>query len=164
MPYSYQKNAAGEFVCPTCGVTKKRQNTMHYHMKKHETKLPFECTHCKKQFLQAISLKVHIDSMHARDEKKMLSCPCCEFRTLTKANRIIHFIRHHCTDEERAASLEEKDNKYTCKVCDKVCNSNTAFQYHVAGCIKISDPVRKEALELISAPTPVATPTAAQAS
>jgi hypothetical protein len=149
MGYTYQKNAAGEFVCEKCGVTKKRQNTMHYHMKKHEDKLPYECKHCKKQFLQAASLQIHINAMHTREEKKMLSCPCCEFSTMTKANRIIHFIRHHCTDEEKAAACEEKDGKYICKGCNKTCNSNTAFQYHVAGCIKINDPQRLEALQSI---------------
>ena len=151
MTYTYQKNAAGDFVCGKCGVTKKRQNTMHYHMKSHEDNLPFQCQHCNKQFVQAISLKVHIDAMHTREEKKMLACPCCDFRTMTKANRLIHFIRHHTTEEEMSAVLDEKDGKYNCKVCKKVCNSNTAYQYHVTSCIKIDDETRRNHLAAIMA-------------
>jgi DNA-directed RNA polymerase subunit RPC12/RpoP len=152
MPYTYQKNEAGEFVCPVCKVTKARQNTMHYHMKKHESSLPFKCQHCSKEFLQATSLKIHVEAMHTREEKKMLSCPCCPFRTLTKANRIIHFMRHHCTEEEHATILEELDGgKYHCKACNKTLNSNTAYQYHAASCIQIQDATRSNALKQICA-------------
>ena len=48
MPFTYQKNEDGNFVCPDCGVIKKRQNSMHYHMKKHLDELDHICKICKK--------------------------------------------------------------------------------------------------------------------
>jgi len=134
MPFIYQKNEAGDFVCPTCGITKKNQNTMHYHMKAHEGNLPFVCTTCKKGFLQSQSLHVHMLTVHSNGQKD-LKCPCCPFKTTTKANRVIHYVRKHCQDIlEKALTIRE--GVYCCNHCKKECNSNTAFHYHVATCLK----------------------------
>lgn len=133
MTYTYQKNAAGEFVCAICQATKKNQNTMHYHMKSHEGHLPFECPTCKKEFLHAQTLAVHIAARHS-NEATGLKCPLCPHKTLTKANRIIHFMRKHCTEE--IAALKATD--YGCPSCSKACNSNTAFLYHLStGCVPL---------------------------
>ena len=138
MTYTYQKNADGLFVCSICSDVKKNQNTMYYHMKGHEGKLPFECTICKKGFLQSQSLIVHMAARHASDEQKQLVCPCCPFKTLTKANRIIHYVRKHCQEPlEKALVLE--DGVYGCAHCHKKMKSNTAFHYHAAGCIRLGE-------------------------
>jgi hypothetical protein len=135
MTYTYQKNAAGEFVCGICQATKKNQNTMHYHLKAHEGHLPFECPTCKKEFLHAQTLAVHIAARHSK-EAAGLKCPLCPHKTLTKANRIIHFMRKHCTEE--IAALKVSD--HTCPKCTKVCNSSTAFIYHLStGCLEIGE-------------------------
>ena len=135
MTYTYKKNADGDFVCTTCSAVKKNKNTMHYHMKKHEGHLPFECNICKKEFLQSQTLAVHMAAKHAKEEAAALKCPCCPYKTLTKANRVIHFIRKHCAaDIEKLAAVD-----HTCPTCKKVCNSNTAFLYHMASsCISLS--------------------------
>ena len=64
MPITYHKNSDGDFVCPHCGVIKKRQNSMHYHMKKHMDDLQHVCKLCKKGFLQKQTLDLHIRSKH----------------------------------------------------------------------------------------------------
>ena len=135
MPYSYQKNAEGHFVCGVCQVVKKNQNTMHYHLKTHEGHLPFTCGTCKKEFLHAQTLALHISARHSKEDAANLKCPCCPFKTLTKANRLIHFVRKHCEEEVKQFSK----NSLTCSHCQKVCNSNTSFLYHISqGCLTLS--------------------------
>lgn len=138
MTYMYKKNAEGNFVCGTCNAVKKNQNTMHYHMKSHEGKPPFECAVCKKGFLQSQSLAVHMAARHPTDGQDQLECPCCPFKTTTKSNRIIHYVRKHCQEHlDKALTLEE--GVYSCNHCDKKMKSNTAFHYHVAGCLQLGE-------------------------
>jgi len=139
--YVYQKNAAGDYVCSVCQVTKKNQNTMHYHLKTHEGHLPFECTTCKKEFLHAQTLAVHIAARHSKKEAAALKCPLCPHKTLTKANRIIHFMRKHCNEEVHALKIANN----TCPTCSKQSNSSTALLYHLStGCIEL--PQEKQAM------------------
>lgn len=133
MPYVYQKNADGLFVCGICQETKKNQNTMHYHMKKHEGHLPFTCTTCKKEFLHSQSLALHIAARHS-NEAGTFVCPLCPFKSQTKANRIIHFMRKHCEEDVKRFAT----NDLTCPTCNKISNSGTAFMYHISQCIQLS--------------------------
>jgi len=137
MTFEYQKNAAGEFVCGICQAVKKNQNTMHYHIKSHAGKYPFSCKICNKGFLQQQSLTVHNAALHSTDNTS-LACPCCDFETLTKANRIIHYVRKHCAEEVTKA-LHMKEGVFQCTLCDKELKSNTAFHYHVAGCLQLGE-------------------------
>jgi hypothetical protein len=144
MPYIYQKNAAGLYVCDHCGVTKERQNTMHYHLKKHEGHLPFQCTHCDKEFLQASTLALHIAARHAdaatdgasARATPSFACPSCPHTALTKANAVLHYLRKHCAEEVKSFQARST-HSLTCGACEKVCNSSTAYLYHVAsaGCL-----------------------------
>jgi len=151
MVYVYQKNALGEYVCGQCGKTRKNQNTMHYHLKTHEGKLPFECSTCNKQFLHASTLELHKRAQHQATQDKMFKCPVkgCEFgETLTKSNLLIHYIRKHCK-EEAAKSLKLESGIYTCRHCDKELKSLTSFHYHVAQCIVIQDDTQRAHLVAI---------------
>jgi hypothetical protein len=142
--FEYTKNANGLFVCPHCAETKRLQSTMHYHMKKHLGKLPFECHHCQKGFLHQSTLDLHIKAQHQKDEDRAFKCPCagCPYKgTLTKANLMIHYVRKHCGAEAAAAADGDKKTP-TCKACGKGFNSPTAYHYHVAGCLRL-DPVRQ---------------------
>jgi hypothetical protein len=151
MPYTYNKNADGLYVCPHCNVTKERQNTMHYHLKTHEGRLPYECKLCSKQFLQAYTLEIHNKSQHEREENCLLRCPVgnCSFKgTVTKSNLLIHFVRKHCADSVNSI-LSMNDGAYQCRSCRKEMKSSTAFYYHALSCITIQDKVLLKQLEAI---------------
>jgi len=153
MTYIYTKNAEGLFVCPHCNVTKKNQNTMHYHMKTHETRLPYECSSCKKGFLHASTLELHKRAQHSKEDEKLMKCnvPGCEFKgTLTKANLLIHFIRRHCAKEAQAA-LDVCEAGHMCRICGKNAKSLTAFHYHAMSCIHIEDLTTVERLKELQA-------------
>lgn len=143
MSLKYTKNDEGLYVCPHCNVTKKNQNTMHYHMKKHEDTMPFTCKACKKGFIQKQALDLHISSRHpdlAKKESLQIECPCpfdgCDFKAVTKGNCRTHCIRIHFKDEVDEI-LEKADNQYNCLECNKTFNSATAFYYHAIDCIEL---------------------------
>ena len=46
MTIRYIKNDDGNFVCQHCGAIKTRQNSMHYHIKKHMEELDHICKIC----------------------------------------------------------------------------------------------------------------------
>jgi len=145
MVYTYQKNDAGLYVCQHCGITKQNQNTMHYHLKTHEGKLPHECSTCKKGFLHATTLELHKKAQHQKDLERMFKCPmagCPYDGTLTKSNLVIHYVRKHCKEEAAALLDKLESGAYRCNHCDKESKSLTAFHYHAAGCITIEDKAR----------------------
>jgi uncharacterized Zn-finger protein len=143
----YEKNEEGEFICPTCGITKKKQNTMHYHMKKHADSLPYSCRYCKKEFLQKQTLEMHIRSRHADSESEEtgepeFECPFedCKFMSMTKGNLRTHCLRTHFSKECDELCLQEKDSKEVqCVQCERVFTSKGAFYYHCFECIETQD-------------------------
>lgn len=147
MPLKYIKNEDGNFVCPDCGITKKNQNTMHYHMKKHEEQLTHICKACKKGFLQKQTLDLHMRSKHpelikdsANTTDKKFKCPFdnCEFSALTKGNCVIHCLRVHFQDEIKNMMIVNNDTKtIECNECATEFNSSCAFYYHCKGCMNI---------------------------
>ena len=89
----------------------------------------------------------HIAAKHSKEDTASLKCPCCPYKTLTKANRILHFMRKHCGEEVEHMAI--KNN--ICGTCQKVCNSSAALLYHLStGCIQL--PTEKQAFltELMS--------------
>ena len=138
MVFQYIKNADNHFVCPYCNVVKKNQNTMYYHMKKHEGSLPHTCKHCSKKFLHKNMLDLHITARHPETtkEKEVFACPvdCCAYESLTKANRIIHFMRVHCKDLSNEKKVDSPGSKLSCKQCIKEFNNSTSYYYHAAKC------------------------------
>jgi DNA-directed RNA polymerase subunit RPC12/RpoP len=144
MVYEYLKNAAGEYICQHCGELKKNQNTMHYHLKSHEDRLPYKCIHCPMTFKAKYSLKVHTDTQHTKQEENLHRCPVagCKFKgSSTKSNLLIHFVRIHCKEEVAAA---RQGDSLVCRHCSKEAGSLTAFSYHAAGCIEIHNVERKK--------------------
>ena len=139
MGSKYIKNDDGEFVCPSCDIVKKNQNTMYYHMKKHEGKLQFECDICKKDFSQKSSLELHKISKHQNQPKEdMYVCVFedCESESLTKANRRIHCLRKHYKEE--VAAILDTTSCTNCTSCKESFQSLTAFYYHAADCIRVT--------------------------
>ena len=146
MTLTYTKNDKGQFVCPHCGVTKDKQNTMHYHMRKHEEEPTHTCKICKKGFLQKQTLDMHIKSRHPEvlkgiDDSKKFKCPFdkCEFSALTKGNCIIHCLRVHFQEEIKAIMTIDDDTKeIECDECLTKFGSSSAFYYHCKKCINTS--------------------------
>ena len=137
MTFTYIKNEDGLFICPDCGVTKKNQNTMHYHMKKHEDTLNHVCKVCKKGFLQKQTLDLHMRSKHPDKElDKKFKCTYdnCEFTALTKGNCIIHYLRMHYQDEINI-NMSKNGKIIQCNTCEKEFNNSCAFYYHCKDCI-----------------------------
>jgi len=145
----YIKNEQGWFVCPNCNIVKEHQNTMYYHMKKHEGKLPFECDVCKKDFMQKTSLELHKISKHNYTNTNNNTYKCgvtgCNFTAITKANRRIHCLRKHFKEEIDRITGENNE----CRSCKNVFLSNTAFYYHAITCISVNSLDKQKILEII---------------
>jgi DNA-directed RNA polymerase subunit RPC12/RpoP len=152
MTLKYTKNEQGEYVCPDCGVTKKNQNTMHYHMKKHQEELDHVCTVCHKGFLQKQTLDLHIRSKHPEvleEEEKKYVCPMdgCSFRAMTKGNFLIHCLRVHFREEIEEMMEHHADTKsYSCTDCDREFFSSCAFYYHCKDCLILDEQDEKHML------------------
>lgn len=134
----YLRNDDGHFVCPTCGVVKEKQNTMYYHMKRHEKELPYSCKHCKKGFLQKQTLDLHIKSKHSGSTSREFECPVdgCDFSSHTKGNCKTHFFRTHCAEEVDELLIHNKEEgTIQCMACDTFFNSLGLFYYHCSKCI-----------------------------
>jgi Zn finger protein HypA/HybF involved in hydrogenase expression len=143
MTLTYIKNEEGQFVCPDCHVVKTRQNSMHYHMKKHLEELNHVCKACKKGFLQKQTLDLHIRSKHPElqeenGETKKYACPSdgCDFRALTKGNCIIHCLRVHYQNEIKDRMIVNEETKQImCKDCQHTFQSSCSFYYHCKKCL-----------------------------
>jgi hypothetical protein len=146
MTIKYTRNIDGDFVCPDCGIIKKRQNSMHYHMKKHLEELQYSCKLCNKGFLQKQTLDLHIRSKHpeliktqkGNEEEKKFNCPFddCTFKALTKGNCIIHCLRIHFQDEMQEIMNQQLDTKsIICNKCNNEFNSSSSFYYHSKSCL-----------------------------
>jgi hypothetical protein len=144
MTLTYIKDEDGNFVCPDCGIKKKNQSTMHYHMRQHKEETNHMCKICKKGFLQKQNLDLHIRSKHPElleqlsDNNKKFRCPFddCKFTALTKGNCIIHCLRVHFQDEINEMMIKDEETKIICcNECDKEFTSSCAFYYHCKNCM-----------------------------
>jgi hypothetical protein len=136
----YTKNAAGHFVCPHCGETKEKQNTMFYHMQTHEGKLPYECNVCKKGFVQKQELLLHKQRRHAQELKgsaDAVVCPFddCDFEDIRKGNVRIHCIRMHAREYISDDMIKRSGTQWSCDLCDYNCGSQAGLYYHLSSCL-----------------------------
>lgn len=140
---TYIRTPEGTFICPTCGVVKQRQNSMHYHMKKHLEDPNHTCEYCNKTFLQKQTLELHRRSKHSEqlledETPPTFSCPFreCDFQSHTKGNCVIHCLRVHFHEEITPHLQIIQDRRiYSCLHCRNEYQSATAFYYHVKNCI-----------------------------
>ena len=148
MVFTYARDEDGLYICPHCGDKKRLPSTMNMHRRKCEGDLGHECSSCDYKCLSRGRLELHIAAKHPQAGGKkiaLLKCPIdgCTFQTLAAGNRLIHFVRKHCSAE--VAHILDEDGM-TCKACDKEFQSNTAFQYHAAHCITLRDEVKSRHL------------------
>jgi rubredoxin len=128
---TYLRNEKGEFVCPDCGVTKARQNTMFYHMKKHAGDLKHVCTVCDKGFIQKSGLQQHMLQAHPTEGcAPTWECPLCPHTCRMKSNMLIHIGRKHGEGWIPCIGAEGG----TCTGCKKTFASATAYYYHAVQC------------------------------
>jgi hypothetical protein len=155
MPLEYIRSASGEFECPNCGVTKRLQSTMHYHMKRCIGTEENVCTICNSQFYSKQGLHIHMQMRHgdvkAHVQEKVQqessltpvslhTCPFpnCKFKPNTKGNRRVHCMRIHFSTiaDQFITRLDHGD--YHCTLCSNDFSSSTHFYYHIMECIKES--------------------------
>jgi hypothetical protein len=143
----YTRNEAGLYVCPDCGITKEKQNTMHYHMKTHLGVLPNTCQFCKKNFLQKQQLDTHLTTnagkgSHPEIDKTrvtMYECPFegCVITSSNKGQCRIHCMRKHMGKETAAILERGETNEISCKECSKSFLSLGSFYYHTLKCVHL---------------------------
>ena len=152
---TYIRNEQGHYVCPDCGVTQVKQNTMHYHMNKGRQKSkPVEerqthlCEHCVESppFLTPDALTMHLARMAGRsghpemDNVKEVECPFdgCDFHDVNKGNVRMHCMRKHLAKEVKALLERNGDNQPVCTNCQTTFKSLGSFYYHSIGCVTLS--------------------------
>jgi hypothetical protein len=135
----YLRNEAGLYVCPHCGETKARQNTMYYHMKKHAGVLDYPCPEpgCGKAFVQKSALDQHCRQAHpAIACPEAWGCPCCDHTSTVKANLVIHIGRKHGARWIPVVGADAGTEVF-CPSCSKELASSTAYYYHAVKCFGV---------------------------
>ena len=135
MTTTYIRNEKGEFVCPECGVTKVRQNTMFYHIQACSGEKTHACKEagCSKAFALKSGLQQHQAQAHGSTR---WACPCCPHNgSKTLANLLIHIGRKHGTGWIPARDTESG----TCSSCKKIFASDTAYYYHAVKCFTVPE-------------------------
>jgi len=152
MVFEYKKNEAGHYVCSVCGVTKEKQNTMHYHMQRHEGTMSYECKDCDMKFFQKYTLDTHIKMVHTKKEPE-IKCPFadCNERFHKKEYCRVHIARNHIRNMLEPWIVKAEGSKiYSCDCCKKECKSYPAILYHVMDHAKqTNDPVLKARLAVV---------------
>ena len=130
-PNVYIRNESGLYVCPHCGETKNRQNTMYYHIKKHIGVTDHKCLEpgCGKEFIQKSGLDQHRIQSHPTDSVQLWSCGFCTHSTKSRANLMIHIGRCHSN-----GWIPKQLESHTCSGCNRRFISDTAYFYHAVGC------------------------------
>ena len=141
MEYLYD-SVKDEYTCPDCGIVKKKQNTMHYHMKRCQGLLDFACTVCQQEFIQKHALDTHMRLRHAEPSAtdNAFECPFedCPFTSPSKGNCRTHCMRKHLL-KEVTELIEPAENKAVkCKNCLITFASKPHFYYHSIGCVKLA--------------------------
>jgi len=151
MPYDYKKNNDDHYVCTVCAEVKVNQNTMHYHMKKHEGKQSYACKSCDKKFYQKYALDDHVKLNHSTTPIVEIKCPFtdCELSFIKKEHCRIHIARNHLKKSLDPLIEKKKDSKVHCCVpCKRDFNSYPAILYHTMDHMK-NDPLYKDILKII---------------
>ena len=156
MVFEYKKNDQGLYVCDTCGATKEKQNTMHYHLQKHEGTMKYACTHsgCTKKFYQKYALDDHVKLSHStKAVEPSIKCPWteCPEKFHKKEHCRVHIARNHLKEYLAPLIIKKDDSKiHSCGSCKKDYNSYPAILYHIMDHAKeTTDPVLKAKLQII---------------
>ena len=156
MVFEYKTNEQGHYVCGTCGAVKVKQNTMHYHLQRHEETPPYPCTKegCTKKFYQNYALTNHVRLEHSTVPlQPAIKCPWpdCAKGFHKKEQCRVHIARAHLKSQLDPLILtKEGSSLHTCATCKKEYKSYPAILYHVMDHVKqTTDPVLKARLQII---------------
>jgi hypothetical protein len=176
-PVAYSRDAAtGDYLCPRCPDRRfRRQNTAHYHVRRHNGAFCGSCVACGRGFLQPAALLSHVRSAHGGDAAALppavraalraqiaapaplFACPApsCGATARTRANIVVHIGRAH-SDAKPAPPCGD------CP-CGFVARSGTARVYHAMTCATARRPPHVQALLDQVAPTVAGRASAASA-
>ena len=138
------------YICPTCGKTFKRPETMRNHIKSvHEGLKEYKCEVCFKEFSLSGNLWTHIRSVHEKQRDfKCDQCPASFFQSngLQKHIKSVHegqrdFKCHFCGSLFAAAGnlrqhiqcVHEKLREHKCDFCEKSFFSSGEKKKHIEG-------------------------------
>jgi uncharacterized Zn-finger protein len=87
-----------DHICAICGKGYKSQaNLTEHERSKHQNYLPFECTKCDKKFGTKVRLRMHLKSVHEREE-----CPECGQKITNSYWLVRHLASTHGIHQEGA--------------------------------------------------------------
>ena len=167
--YTYTKDENGHLMCnyEKCSFKPKatpahpngNPSTLHYHIKtKHTGEYAHVCSVCKHGFLHALTLQTHMAARHPevrqQNPAELYKCPLegCEFESLTKANRRIHFLRKHCHEQVvqyQGDAIVDGKKMIQCGCCNETFKSGTAFHYHIGSCMILKNVPVHDLLESV---------------
>jgi hypothetical protein len=137
--HSYERDHAGNYICPYCNIVKKKCNTMSEHVRqKHSSEYGrktdmYVCKYenCNMSFAVRPGLVQHIANRHS---EKYIKCPSpnCEHNGARNDSAIVsHYVRNHM--DYKNMSTKEKNGMSTCNNCGVSCKT-TSMTYHLGRC------------------------------
>lgn len=109
---------SGMYMCPICNQPYINNFKVVDHMRIHKEP-SFVCDLCGKNFVRRFSLKLHIESVHAKKcDVQCDKCPHKKFKTVRALQ--IHTRAQHSDNPYR----------YPCELCDRIFNSSTDRRRH----------------------------------
>jgi hypothetical protein len=137
--HSYERDHAGNYICPYCNILKKKCNTMSEHVRqKHSSEYGrktdmYVCKYenCNMSFAVRPGLVQHIANRHS---EKYIKCPSpnCEHDGARNDSAIVsHYVRNHM--DYKNMSTKEKNGMSTCNNCGVSCKT-TSMTYHLGRC------------------------------
>lgn len=135
MNVTYIRTTDGQFLCPHpgCGAIKRRQNTMRYHILRHNNAFTHFCTEtgCGAGFTQKSGLDQHMAQKHRNESA--FTCHFCDASFKVKVNLQIHIGRKH-----GKGWIQPLDESKTCAGCKKSYKdkSETGYFYHAVDCFR----------------------------
>ena len=141
--HSYERDHAGNYICPYCNIVKKKCNTMSEHVRqKHSSEYGrktdmYVCKYenCNMSFAVRPGLVQHIANRHS---EKYIKCPSpnCEYDGARNDSAIVsHYVRNHM--DYKNMSTKEKNSMSTCNNCGVSCKT-TSMTYHMGRCYSAS--------------------------
>ncbi|XP_055595202.1 zinc finger protein 236-like [Uranotaenia lowii] len=125
------------FKCPKCCLVFRRRATLMGHIEQHYENEDHICVVCKRQFLSAAELRIHVYEGHEEksaspqkkskntvgqtNEKINYKCTLCENKIFTKKSLL-----------ERHFLIHTKQKPFVCDICGKTFNQKSTLKTHWA--------------------------------